>query len=588
MSTLPLGWNANGRALRLDADLRGTTHMHVIGGSGTGKSKFLEHLIRNDIREGQGLCVLDWHGELYNHLLRWSAFHDIGLPGDYRPLILMNPSQPDFVTGFNPFQNPGQEISTAVSRWIDATVRPWGEADTDAMPTFERTCRVLYTFMAEAKETLPNAAHLLDPERRDLRAYALKVVKDTYTRSQLKRFQNIKTSREWEDKVLSTENRLGRFIASKGVKRFMGLNTNNIDLLDLMENQKIVLVNLGQSDFLDRKAAQVFASEFLYDFFHAAMSRANEASRRGEKPKLYILYLDEFQQYITEDIADMLDEVRKGGLHIVLAHQHLGHLVDNPRLKESIFTNARIRAVFGGLTYPSACELANEMFLPDLNTRQIKKAYYHTIHLYREETRIVRGHSHSAGSFAASGTGASAGSFTGASGETEGWSTDSSTSSYGVSGADTDSETEVPVFVPIPVQELSSETEWTREEKLSKIAEMLKCQQQRHCFIKLDTEKTQPLKVPLVREHGVSPASLAEYEEAVYKTQGALPAAQVDALLAQSEQKFLGPAEKPPTRTSRKTAPMLESTQPSLQTPDTDDEEFTGPQFPPKQKGKSP
>ena len=102
------------------------------------------------------------------------------------------------------------------------------------------------------------------------------------------------------------------------------------------------------------------------------MRRANR-SRTGDKPRHFILYLDEFQEYITEDIAAMLDQVRKGGLHLVLAHQHLAHLQKAPTLLDSVLTNARIRAVFGGLPYESAELLANEMFLPDLNTRQITR-----------------------------------------------------------------------------------------------------------------------------------------------------------------------------------------------------------------------
>jgi hypothetical protein len=119
--------------------------------------------------------------------------------------------------------------------------------------------------------------------------------------------------------------------------------------------------------------------------------------------------------------------------------------------------------------------------------------------------------------------------------------------SSGGSSSETWSESEgesiVPVWVPIPVQELGSEAEWSREEKVSKVAEMLKCQQQRHCFIKLDTEKTQPLKVPFVKEYSHSPDYLLEYQQAVYQQQGALPAYQVDQLLIESEQKFLTEAQ---------------------------------------------
>ena len=136
----------------------------------------------------------------------------------------------------------------------------------------------------------------------------------------------------------------------------MGLEQNNVNLLQVMDEGKILLVNLGSSDYLDREAARVFASLFLNEFFETAMRRATRA-KAGERPRPFTLYLDEFQEYITDDVAAMLDQVRKGGLHMVLAHQHLGHFEDNTRLKESVFTNARIRAVFGGLSTPSASEV---------------------------------------------------------------------------------------------------------------------------------------------------------------------------------------------------------------------------------------
>jgi len=101
------------------------------------------------------------------------------------------------------------------------------------------------------------------------------------------------------------------------------------------------------------------------------------------------------------------------------------------------------------------------------------------------------------------------------------------------------SETKVPVWVPIPTQELTTETDWTLEEKLSKVVEILKCQQQRHCFIKLNTELTQPLCVPLVKDYGVQGEALLEYEHEVHQLDGARTAADVDRILVESKQKFL-------------------------------------------------
>jgi hypothetical protein len=118
----------------------------------------------------------------------------------------------------------------------------------------------------------------------------------------------------------------------------------------------------------------------------------------------------------------------------------------------------------------------------------------------------------------------------------------SESESQGESYSESTGESEVPVWVPIPVQELTTESEWTREEKVSKVVEMLKYQQERHCFIKLDTEPTQPLRIPFVREYSQSDKTLLEYEEAVFQAQGALNGPDVDTLLEQNEKRFLASA----------------------------------------------
>jgi hypothetical protein len=548
VNPIKIGLDADGAPLTLDPEVRQQTHMHVIGASGTGKSKFLEWLIRQDIDEGHGLCVIDWHGSLYEDVLRYCAFQDVGTYGDPRRLILLNPSQPDYVVGFNPFAAPGPDVSVQVSRRINATIRPWGVTDTMLTPTFARVCRVLYTFMVETGETLPNAATMLHFKNRRLRDYAASIVQDSSAKSEWEEILELKRFTDWREEVLSTKNRLIPFVTSKAVRRFMGLPAGNISLTDIMDRGDILLVNLAGSDFLDTDAARVFASLLLLDFFETAMRRGARASRVGAKPSPFLLYLDEFQEYMTDDIAGMLDQVRKGGLHMVLAHQHLGHFTDKEKLKKSVFTNARIKAVFGGLDYDDASIMAREMFLHDLNQRQIKKAYYHTIHLYREETRTVRGHSEGSGSAHSVGVGAGQ-----ASGEMIGWfdnsdaiheassTIESSMSSEANTDTSSSSETTtvLPVWVPIPQQELTTEAEWSREEKLDKVVEILNCQQQAHCFIKLNTQATQPLRVPTVKDYGTTVEALVQYENEVHKAQGARPSADIDRALAESTRLFL-------------------------------------------------
>src|SRR5438132_6521321 len=100
--------------------------------------------------------------------------------------------------------------------------------------------------------------------------------------------------------------------------------------------------------------------------------------RRATRPEPvpYHLYLDEFQNFVSIDIADMLDQVRKFGLFTILAHQRFGHLDEN--ITDAVLTNCRIKAVFGGLPTQSARLMAEELFIGDLDAKKIKAAIYQT------------------------------------------------------------------------------------------------------------------------------------------------------------------------------------------------------------------
>ncbi len=299
MNQIIIGRSAGKKSkpIYITPEMRKSTHMHVIGGSGKGKSKFLEWLIRQDINEGHGFCLIDWHGPLYQDVLNYCAQLDVGTSGDWRKLILINPSKPDFITGYNPFMNPGEDITVQINNRVEATIKPWGMANTDQTPLLRRILAILYYVAVQAGEPLPSASRVLRLNKAELREYAIKIAGDPFYREELEWLNN-QNPRDWDSKVLSSENRIGKFLGSKGVRRFLGMKTNNIDLSEAMDQGKIILVNLGSSGSLDREAAKVFASLLLNEFFETTMARANEYGKRGEKPPTFTLYLDEFQNYI--------------------------------------------------------------------------------------------------------------------------------------------------------------------------------------------------------------------------------------------------------------------------------------------------
>src|SRR5581483_8334550 len=122
------------------------------------------------------------------------------------------------------------------------------------------------------------------------------------------------------------------------------------------------------------------------EFFECARRRQKDPL--GRDPKPYYLYMDEFQNFVSLDIADMLDQVRKFGLFTVLSHQRFGQLDDN--IIDAVLTNCRIKAVFGGLPYDSAQLMAKELFIRKLDPTKIKVAIYQTKFWPKEETRQVR------------------------------------------------------------------------------------------------------------------------------------------------------------------------------------------------------
>ncbi len=314
--------------------------MHVIGSSGSGKSKFLEWMIRGDLRSRQGFALLDPHGTLYNEVLAYCAHHVLN-----RDIILLNLSAPTAIVGFNPFQKSNAaSVSVQVDRRIAATMHAWNVESTDQTPTLERTLRLIYTVMLDQNLGLPQVQHLIDFNARDIRSHLVDQLNSPLVQAEWRELQQLK-AREWRDEILSAKNRLFRFLTSPALTRFMGLPERTLDLKAIMDEGKILLVNLAPSDELSEENARVFGALLVNEFFECARRRQKDAL--GRDPKPYYLYMDEFQSFVSLDIADMLDQVRKFGLFTILSHQRFGHLDEN--ITDAVLTNCRIKAVFGGL-----------------------------------------------------------------------------------------------------------------------------------------------------------------------------------------------------------------------------------------------
>jgi len=459
-----------------------------------------------------------------------------------------NPSSGDYVTGFNPFVKTEGNVSVRVDYQITATIRAWGKENTDETPTLERWLRCIYQTLNERRETIVAAEYLIDFFEPEVREYLTAEMSQRMVRSEWRGISKLKTPRQFSEEMLSTRNRLLRFLCSEQICRFMGLRENNINLREIMDEGKILLVNLAPSDDLSPENARLFGTLLVNEIFQEAKRRGRDEDSHSPEP--FYLYIDEFQEFVTPDIAYILDQSRKFGLHLILAHQRLGQMAERyPDVLDAVLNNVKTRAVFGGLSREAAKLMVEEMFVNQLDLKQIKKAIYQTKFWpkYSRDKVYSSGTSHSESSTTSSvySTGQATQwqmdegwfSVPGPSAITE---SQGSASGYGSGYADTTSESvaDVPIFIPVPFRELTSEEYWSLEEQIWRMSDALKAQFPRHCFIQVPGKETQPLLVPFIKEYRLFPDDLLSYEQDLYGRCQALPGVVVDGILEKERERL--------------------------------------------------
>src|SRR4051812_20400429 len=204
-------------------------HLYVCGGTGTGKSKFLENLIRQDIvawrKSKCGLLVLDPHGSLYDSLVEWLAWHKIE-----RPVIPIDLRQDDWIVSYNLLrQRKDLDPAVLVDNVTDAMAYVWGAGGTDQTPLFARWVGNIIRTLYEQKLTLIESELLIDRISKQMRYILSEDLKDKSAKQDWW-FANTLSPRDFESQIGSTVNRLQRFIRNRTMRTMFGLGGPSLDL----------------------------------------------------------------------------------------------------------------------------------------------------------------------------------------------------------------------------------------------------------------------------------------------------------------------------------------------------------------------
>ncbi len=333
-------------------------HLYAVGKTGTGKSTLLRNLILQDIEAGEGVAVIDPHGDLAEEIL------DFIPPWRTDHVVYFDPTDPDYSVGLNLVGHaPEGGRHLIVSGIVGAFKSIWRDSWGPRLEYFLSEC-IAALLDCENVSLLGVQRMLVDERYRD---WVVKQVKDPSVRS-FWRDEFTSYDNRFLGEVLSpVRNKVGQFLMAPPLRHVLGQVRSTFDTRFVMDKGRILIANLSKGR-LGADKANLLGALLVTQFQLAAMSRADtpEESRRD-----FYLYIDEFHNFSTDSFASILSEARKYRLCLTLAHQYIDQLDET--IRNAVFGNVGsllsfrvgeadaelIARQFGGYTTDTLTSLAN-------------------------------------------------------------------------------------------------------------------------------------------------------------------------------------------------------------------------------------
>ncbi|MEI6835829.1 MAG: type IV secretion system DNA-binding domain-containing protein [Candidatus Falkowbacteria bacterium] len=310
-------------------------HMYIVGKSGVGKSVLLTNMAVQDIVNGEGVCVMDPHGDLITDILERIP------PERAEDVIVFSPADLERPLALNllEFDERYPEQKSFVINEMIGILDKLYDLKATGGPMFEQYMRNAMLLVMD------------DPESGSTLMEIPKVLADeNFRRFKLSRCKNKTVVDFWHNEaekaggeaalaniVPYITSKLTSFISNDMMRPIIGQQDSSFNFRDLMDNQKILLVDLSKG-VVGEMNAYLLGMIIVGKILMSALSRTDMSA---DKRKDFYLYIDEFQNFTTNSVCQILSEARKYGLNLIIAHQYIGQLSkgQDHTIKDAVFGN---------------------------------------------------------------------------------------------------------------------------------------------------------------------------------------------------------------------------------------------------------
>lgn len=299
-------------------------HLYCIGKSGSGKSKLLELLIRSDLQQGHGVAVIDPHGDLAEEILTFVPKERVN------DVLYFNIQDDQYPIAFNPLANITPEnkhiiIHSFISIFQKLFSTLW-------LPGMEHVLRYALLSVLDLSQPTVNDVQKMLTDKSFRQDMLGKIQEPSIRNFWANEFLQLQ-EKHGHKTVTPLVNKLGEFTLNPLVQRIVGQKKCNIDFETILNQNKILIVNLAKGKIGESNCA-LLGSMLVTKIQETALARVKLPE--NERKDFY-LYIDEFQNFASNAFTVILSEARKYRLNLIIAHQYLSQL--SPEVRNAAFGN---------------------------------------------------------------------------------------------------------------------------------------------------------------------------------------------------------------------------------------------------------